>query len=346
MIPEYLNKNLNESQKKTIKPIYSKIQESTSDLGGIYNDSDNKYYHLKLLFNALVLGYSKIEFVRTMPPIFLEIVNSVKLNAKATLNKPFYFILVYKGILDEVEYFLDSVKQDENFNDLNQKTDDQDYSHRLRVLIHNVLLEHELSHILNGHLDYLDQLNSNYGIDESNKESSNNELNSIIQTMEMDADCTALSRLYAWLNQHSTRNMIDANYFASREDTFSDLLMSFYLLNKFYFDLSSYNTKLGTQKSLTPKERISIIFSNLLANITRYKYDVDLELLLSKYVDKIFYLEEWFNKEQGVPINAELLKNEIFKETELNKLTVMNWKKVRPELLKYNYIDLVKEIQD
>lgn len=347
MIPEYLNRNLSDDQRKLYEPIYAKIQESISNIGGIYNDMQNKFYLLRMGFNFLIQGYSKIEFIKPMPQIFFEIVDSQILNARATSNDGFYMILIYKGILEEIDVFVDSAEKDENFKTFKQANDNQTYGLRLKNLIHQILIEHELSHILNGHLDYLNELNSTKAISESNTEQTSNiEVNAIIQTMEMDADCTALSRLYAWLNQHSIMNHKDSNYFANREETFSDLLAAFYLLNKFYFDLSSFNKEMGTQKSLTPKERTSLAFHNMVANIEHYKYEVNLESLIEKFINKLFFLEEWFNKEQGVPFNQELLKNEIFQQTEMNKLTLLKWKEIRPNLLKYNYIKLVDEIKN
>lgn len=201
-----------------------------------------------------------------------------------------------------------------------------------------------MSHIFNGHLGLLSEIWKNQTIEEQRDKAIQKELKFTLRTLEMDADCTGLSRLYGWLHNLSKMESIPmvTPIALNLPQSFSDTVMAFYTINKFFYDLTSLSKKVGSSTHLTPRERFSGSLGNVLLTIKTYGYDINPIELMNEIFKKIAWADRIFADEYGVPFKQEFWDNkEYTNHTNVTLEVLHNWVNVQPNLLNYNYIPIV-----
>ena len=329
---------------KSIQPPSDEIvQKYIEPRGGIYSSDSMEFLHLKTLGPSLMRGYQEIPRVRELPKVSFEVVKSAELNAVAikTDIENDYLVLLNSGLIREINSFIDLFINSE----LNQyKEEYQQNKEWLRGLFNQIVIEHELSHIFNGHLGLLSKIWKNQTIEEQRNEAIQKELKFMLQTLEMDADCTGLSRLYGWLHYMSKlkSNPMVSPFALNLTQSFSDIVMAFYAINKFFYDLTSLSKEVGSSTHLTPRERFSGSLGNVLLTIKTYGYDVNPVELMNEIFKKISWVEKIFADEYGIPLNQEFWDNkEYTNHTDVTLKVLHNWVNVQPNLLDFNYIPIV-----
>lgn len=315
---------------------------------------DRSFEHLlfKVLGPSLMHGYESIPKVKPLPKVIFEVIEKNELNAHAikTDVDDTYIIFVCKRLITDIELILEELINFEGNPEKERHKSDKTW---MRGLFHQLIFEHELSHIFNGHLDYLANEFGLNNIEEKQNEEDAEKLNFVKQTLEMDADCCALSRLYGWLNNMSKANLPEEmNEHCSEESrnivtSYSDIMMCFYILNKFYFNLNELTEKEGERARATPRERIMASFGNLILYIKTYNIPLNLKSLMSEINRKLILVEDLLYEVYGTPKNSEMWQDkEYLNHTEITRKILMNWEKIQPKLMKYNYIPIVEQSRE
>ena len=329
---------------KSINPLEQElIDKYIIPRGGIHSENTLEYAMIKTLIPSLMIGYENIPRVRPLPKVNFEVVKNANLNAIAikTEKENDYLVLVNSGLIKEIISFIEFfINSDHNLYKKEYETN----KNWFRSLFYQVIIEHEFSHIFNGHLGLIQEVWQNQTIEEQRDESKKQEYKFLLQTLEMDADCTGLSRLYGWLINHAKieNHPMVTDFARNPIQSFSDLIMSFYVINKFYYDLTSLSKDIGQSTHLTPRERIMGSFGNVLLAIKTYRFDINPKDLMDETIKKINWVENIFLEEYGIPYNQEFWENEEYlHHTEVTLKVLHNWTNIQPGLLKHNYIPIV-----
>jgi len=201
--------------------------------GGVYKEDSFNFLQLTMLLPSIMIGYRAIENAKPLPKVYFEVVNNNILNATAikTSIDNTYLILMNKGLFKEIEDFIEKFLHFRGNEYREYYVDSKDW---ISGLFNQIIIEHELSHIFNGHLDLIEKLFKEAQIDENRNDGTDVEFNFLMQTLEMDADCTALSRLYGLLYNHAKipNHSLVHDFLKAPEQSFSDLIMCFYVTNK------------------------------------------------------------------------------------------------------------------
>jgi len=294
-------------------------------------DRSFEYLLFKILGPSLIQGYQKIPLIKPLPNVIFEIVEKNELNAFAikTDKTETYIIFVCKRLITDIDFFIEELINWEKNPEKDRHKSDKYW---MRGLFHQLILEHELSHIFNGHLDYL---SNDFNL-KNIQESRNTEI--------------PLSRLYGWLNNFSILKLPkEVEEHCTEESrklitSYSDLIMCFYVLNKFYFNLNELNQEIGEKGRSTPRERVMASFGNLILYIKTFEVKVNLKSLMHEINRKLQMVEELFYDIYGTPTNNEMWTNDkYFNHTEVTKDILMNWENIQPELSKYNYIPIAEQ---
>ena len=343
-----LDENFSELIDSIFNADFELIDKYAMPRGGIYAESSIDFLNFKILGTALMKGYQSVDFVRPIPKVYFEIVRDNNLNATAikTFKEDTFLVFVNYGLIKQIDIFIDEFIKFEIIDDKSHYSENRNW---LRVIFHQVIIEHELSHIFNGHLGFLSELNKISLIDENRDEDKGKVLKFTMQTLEMDADCTALSRLYGWLNNISKTpdNKLVSNDAKTLVQSFSDVMMAFYAINKFYFDLTSLSKEAGESTHSKPRERIMASFGNLLLTIKTYNFDVNVEKLISEVLRKIRLVEDVFFESYGVPRNTAFWEDKKYlNHTDFTLKVLGNWENIQPKILKHNYLPIVEQKRD
>lgn len=336
---------LSDIQGENLKILASYAKKKNSQL---VVDSTFEYLMFKVLGRSLMRGYKEIPRLKPLPKVLIEIIDKNELNAYAikTEIENTYIIFVCKRLITDINLFIDELINCKNNPERERHKNDKSW---IRGLFHQLILEHELSHIFNGHLDYLSNEFDLGSIEEKSNSKIKKEIRFIKQTLEMDADCCGLSRIYGWLNNLSKSKLPkEFEQFSSIESrnlvtSYSDVIMCFYILNKFYFDLIELNEEIGQTGKQTPRERVMGSFGNLILYIKTFRININLKMLMVEINRKLKLVEEIFYQVYGTPKNEELWTNKnYFRETDVTIDILMNWENIQPILSKYNYIPIAE----
>lgn len=341
-LPIHIKKDLSIELRKMLEDDYSIIYKYSEKRGGIFQDKGMDSMLFRICCPSVIDGYKRLATERPIPKILFEIIDNNEPNAIAIKHDDnTYLIFVTKRILSEITEFIEGLIELET-NEL--KKHHEQFQNELKGIFFQIIIEHELSHILHGHLDYLEEIREMSFVEENQSNELKPEVKKDCQTLEMDADCAALSRIYGWLNNIGDSNLESVSkYYKNKNETFTDVIMCFYVLNKIFFNLSRMTKVAGESTHLTPRERIIIIVDNLFANIDKYKYDVNLEQIKKGVMGKISLVEEIFHERYGTPYNAELFLDtaKYFAKSEFLIENLKHWDDIKPSLTKYNIIPLI-----
>lgn len=334
----------------SLKPIKEEyIDKYINPRGGIYSENTIANLHLKLLGPSLMRGYQEIPRVRDLPKVSFVVIDNPELNATALKTEEeenSFLVLINNGLIREINSFIEVFI---NYEPNKYKKEYQKNVEWIRGLFNQIVIEHELSHIFNGHLGMLSEVWKNQTIEEQRNESIQKELNFMLQTLEMDADCTGLSRLYGWLNNLAQIGTIPnvSPFLINPIQSFSDIVMGFYTINKFYYDLTSLTKEVGLSTHLTPRERFRGSLGNVILTIKTLEFDVNPIELMKEIIKKIAWVENIFHEEYGVPYNQEFWDDkEYTNHTEVTLGVLYNWVNVQPKLLAHNYIPIAGTERD
>lgn len=318
---------------------YSLLEKYAENKGGLLPDFWFEYPQFEDQGPILMKGYKTLNSFRDLPNVYFGILNNSNLNASAVKTKVNETFLVYinSGLLNEICLFI---------NEFNEWNKDQFYkqnSNWLFTLFMNIVMEHELSHIFYGHLNYIE---AEFGKHEFTKTHSDKSINFIVQTLEMNADCFGLSRIYGWLVNISEMKDIPKvkGYRYEIIEGFSDVIMAFYCLNKFYFDLNTLTIQPGKTKHLTPRERIIIAFGNLYAAVEGLRPEINIDDVIKKSISKLEWVDIVFNEAYGTPKNEEFWKDKssYLNQTDFITSLLENWENINKDLKKHTYSKLKK----
>lgn len=341
-LPIHIKKDLTPEIRQMLEKDYDIIYQYSEKRGGVLQDTNMDSMLFRICCPSVIDGYSQLGTLRPIPKILFEILDNTEPNATAIKHDDArYLILVNKRILNEItEFMAGLIELDSNqFKEHHSKCQNE-----IKGIFFQIVIEHELSHILHGHLDYLEEVRELNFVEEVTETVLNIETKKDCQTLEMDADCAALSRIYGWLNNIGNSNSERvSDYYKNKDETFTDAVMCFYMLNKMFFNLSTLTKAAGDSTHLTPRERVIIIVENLFANIDKYKYDVDIEQIKKGVMGKISLVEEVFHDRYGTPYNAELFLDTVkyFEKSEFLLENLKHWDDIKPSLEKYNIIPLI-----
>jgi len=320
---------------------YELLAKHAKNYGGLLSNFRDEFPNFEEQGPILIEGYKNLNYIKKLPEVHFGIVDSLDFNARAIKSEidNQYIILLNKGLLkefDSINLGIQNISKDKFYiqNPL-----------WLTILFQNLVFEHELSHVLYGHLDWLKEIRSLNLLSEDNKsENLNPKLNYKIQTLEMIADNFSQARIYGWLNNIATNQLIPhiPNYRYQILESLSDSMMCFYALNKLYFNLKLETETKGKNTHLTPRERIVISFHHILTGTKKLEIDIDKDKLIEKSIDKIKMIELFFRDEFGTPMNADFWdsKNRYLKLNEFCLSLLNNWKAIKPELNKYTYFKM------
>lgn len=216
------------------------------------------------------------------------------------------------------------------------------YAIHLTKLAMEFIFEHELSHILFGHVDYL---NAKYGIrtySEFNFKNVINADNLDIQTLEMDADCTALARCCALAKRRvDNPNMVYSEFqifYKNLYDSFSDIDFAICNVFRLFGDGDYQNVEPGKSSHPDPQVRQFSLLSTYYSIIENWQLDIDYKILFEKLIVGLKESHRAYEKLTGKKINLELYRPEFYVEHPLNNALRDNWEnRMRNELLVYTF---------
>lgn len=325
------------------------FHEATIDYGGILKTDDYWVNHFRDRSRNIIVGYQNIpDLLKSFPKIICNIVDNDSINAFALKHEDVYVVAFHKGLLYALQNVIAGLFSDESV--FSSRTKDETlrgfYSMHLFGLAMDFILEHELSHIFCGHLDYwCNEFDTNalleiYFTDEIKN------TNFDRQTFEMDSDCTALTRLCMWANNVVTKDpRLFGDYFGqfytNQIHIFSDLFVSISIIFRLFGDGDFRNVELGTSHHPNPRIRQLILFLTFHEINKVYDLNIDSQTLYEQLSNKFVQVDIAFEEVFGQAINIEVFSPEYYADhpmlTELQK----NWEKnLRSKLTSFAYFPL------
>lgn len=325
------------------------FNEITSELGGIYIDSDDSFLLLtRRRLKAIIGGYKFLNFdYKPCPKIIIDIVNNMDKNAFAGRVDKTYIIGIHIGLIKELESIFATIYSDERlFSKITGKEKRHNYCLHLLFLVIDFIAEHELSHILNGHVDWIaDKLGLNK-ITEVNLPPETNQINLDFQTLEMDADCTALTRLCGW-----SKNMVDRSvplpiveeFYVDYFSILTDIFLSTSALIKIFGDGDYQETKIGKSTHPNPRLRQLYIRYTLISINSFLNMELDSKTLNKKLFNAFKEMENIFNFVRSEATNPEVFRPDYYQNNPILNAVRNNWKtKMREELRHFTFIKLAE----
>lgn len=297
-----------------------------------------------------------------------KVQNNMKFGAKSSINKGKYEFTVNSEVfksIDNVVFTLLEGELEENKNiredfyrkislgeEYNRKKA-KVFSQLILIFASNIVINHELGHIMNGHLGYL----ASRDIDEASFLFMNSEENKIepieSQVLEMDADAFAATRVIDMITFDDNLNQInnlynnlikDKNHMFLLSIVAATIVFSIQGLGRKREKLSLEEVKylplrtrlynyigcsISTYKSLENKELIRYNFNSLIPIL------IDTENFVNAYTRNIYSFEDG---EICTSNNLYELSNEYI--LHCYKLNELWTNKFRKNLLKYTYFNL------
>jgi hypothetical protein len=223
------------------------------------------------------------------------------------------------------------------------------YADHLALLAMDFIFEHELSHIVFGHVDYL---NEKYGINVYSEMNSNDRQiknNLDFQTLEMDADSTALARCCTFAHFEILNN----NFLKVDSDIkfiYSDYYSAFATINfaittvfLIFGDGNYQDIQPGKTIHPPPRMRQLMVASTFYTINEKWNLDLDLDILTKKIGSKTIEANEAYMEITGKKINKEVFEDKYYKNNKTPQILVGNWSdKLRKELIKHSYKPLAE----
>jgi len=326
---------------------------ATKSRGGLYTSSDFIFETTKLRSEQILIGYNLVpELTRPMPKIIYNFVDNDEVNAFATKINDSYIIAVHKGLVETINNVFKSMAVNPKvFTGLKTSEQRHFYAMHLSSLALDFILEHEFSHIICGHLDFLKEKFSISEISELVVLDANNDIkgqaNHDLQVFEMDADCTALSRIAIWAKNMIERGLVGhfpdflAQFWGDLFTVWGDMFIAISVVFRLFGDGKYWNT--STHSSSHPNSRVrQLILANTYREINN-QFDVgfnttDIWDMLSKKREET---DSAFELATGEETNLEVFKPEYLAEHPALKTLQKTWReRLRQELEPFTYIKL------
>lgn len=323
----------------------------TKQYGGLFRSDEWFVKTTKFRHDNFLSAYTSLGgLVRPLPKIIYNFVDNDQINAFATKYNDIYVIAIYKGLLFKMMEVTARMVANENiFSNLKDSEQRKHYAWHLCWLGMDFIFEHELSHIVNGHVDYLHDSHSVSVFHEFIMLNQAEKLvNHELQVFEMDADCTALSRLCIW-----AKNQTDAGVMKQTPifgQFCPDLIMvwgDIFIAMSIVFRLFGDNrvTDTTTFSSSHPNPRIrQLILANTYRTINS-EYDIGFKTEdLWSYINNRFHeTEQAFEIVTGEKTNPDIFKAKY--STDHPALTQLQntWEtSIRTTLMPYTYFPLAE----
>lgn len=326
-----------------------KFNEITSELGGIYINSEDSFLQLtRIRLKKIISGYKLLNFdYKPCPKIIIDIVNDMSCNAFAGRVNDTYIIGINIGLIKELESIFTAIMNNEKlFSNIKEEEKRDNYFLHLFFLVTDFIAEHELSHILNGHVDWIANKFGLNRITEINLSPKITHENFDFQTLEMDADCTALTRLCGW-----SKNMIDRSiplpivkdFFVDYYSILTDTFLSISAMIKIFGDGDYSETRIGKSTHPNPRLRQLYILYTLFSINIHFNMKLDSKILSRKLYKAFEEMENVSKFTNDESINPEVFKPEYYQNNPLITAVKNNWKtKMKEELKKYSFIKLAE----
>jgi hypothetical protein len=356
---------------------------ATKNFGGRFNHERPE------LFDNIVSRYNKtIEYykkdpnlLKPLPSIIFDFVENNNLNAFAMKSDNKYIIgihistfvilsdlfsrmLANKNILPNIGN-ASLEKPIEKINDYFSNLEDlvniefkvvqpidpirKKYADYLALIALDFIFEHELSHIVFGHVDYL---NEKYGLEiytEINNSAINIKNNLDFQTLEMDADGTALARCCSF----AVFEILNKGFFKIDSDVkfiYSDYYSAFSTINfvittlfLIFGDDNFRDIQPGKTMHPPPRMRQLMIASTFYTINEKWNLNLDFDILTEKIcissIEAILAFQEITCKK----INKEAYEDKYYVDNPISKNLTNNWSNcVRGELVKHTFKPLAE----
>lgn len=255
--------------------------------------------------------------------------------------------------LDKIDdYFLDLKQLITNFksgpDDIMMSNIPKDrirakYAHHLTVIAMDFIFEHELSHILFGHVDYLEK---NHRLTIVKEFISEDKLrkNIDLQTLEMDADSTALARICINVFRTISKEIffeIDSELQFLYNDyisTFSTIYFSLTTLYLVFGDSNYQFTVPGYSSHPPPTVRHLMIGSTFGSMIDKWNLNVSVDDFYEKIADGAKEAFKCYLEITNKKLNKEAYSKEFYQENPLFGSLLSHWSNhLRNNLLTYTY---------
>ncbi|HDL01038.1 MAG TPA: hypothetical protein ENH23_02265 [candidate division Zixibacteria bacterium] len=220
------------------------------------------------------------------------------------------------------------------------------YAFHLSSIAMDFVFEHELAHILFGHVDYLHDC---LGIDFTSEFQSSEVLNQNqfdLQTLEMNADTMGLANCaFRALNAVRDNSIANTHFHVFYSDNYqalSDLTFAVFNTIRVFGDGDYKDTRLG--KSTHPDPRVrQVILLSFLEQIMQSQHILKIEhdKLHKLLIDMMVESEKAYQLITGKKHNTDVYSPEYFANHPLNSSLPINWKEnMRNKLLNYTYVSL------
>jgi hypothetical protein len=322
------------------------------------------------------------QLLKPFPKIIYNYINSVSFNAHAFKYKKHYIIAIHLGVwaiitdlfhrmlahkevlseignpnkessaasigdyYDNVADLLINTPLDKFKLKFPRDPTRQLYAYHLSGRAMDFVFEHELAHILFGHVDYLSDSLGMDCISEFQPSEVLNQNRFDLQTLEMNADTMSLtSCTFRALNAVKDNSMVNSNFRIFYKDNYqalSDLVFAIFNTIRVFGDGDYKDTRLG--KSTHPDPRIrQVILLSFLEQIMQSQQIIKIEhkklheLLIKIMVES----EKAYKVITGKEHNTEVYRPVYFANHPLNKSLPINWKEnLRNKLMNYTYVPL------
>jgi hypothetical protein len=331
-------------------------------------------------FKSLLVSYSKDDkLIKAFPSIYVDFVDNSTFNAFAfkyydkyiigihegvvlILNDLFKRMLSHKNILSDVGDSSNEL-EDKSIEGYFDNIDDmvvfghngryiflepkditrRQFASHLTTIALTFIFEHELSHILFGHVDFL---NEKYGLNRlSEIQGDDSPLlrNLDLQTMEMDADCTSIARCCNLaINVVNKPSRIHPDYhkfYSNIYSSFSDINFAICNVLLLFGDGNYKDTTIGKNSHPDPRIRqlmATATFESISKQWDELEIDYNrLKDLLLKGVKDANLAYEYLT---GNKINKDVFKLEYYAHHPLVQAVLDNWKySIREKLEKHTF---------
>jgi hypothetical protein len=216
----------------------------------------------------------------------------------------------------------------------------EQYAYHLTYLALDYLFFHELSHILFGHIDLL---KSGKGLGEDIPYHTDivDRRNFDMQTLEMDADCSAIGRASEPLmDAHKKRDTIESphhrNFYNDPYNLLSDLLFAAYNVIRLYGEGNFRDLSLGS--ATHPEPRIRQMMLSWTMGPVADQHNLDRGKMNSMLVPTIIESERAYTALTGNQIDRESFNPKYIDSNPLPRELRNNWTlNIREKLLPYTY---------
>ena len=221
------------------------------------------------------------------------------------------------------------------------------YAYHITGRAMDFVFEHELAHILFGHVDYLYDRYGIHCVSEYQPSEIVNQNQFDLQTFEMNADTMALlsccSRALNTVNNNSLVHPPFRTFYKNYYQALSDIAFAIYNTIRVFGDGDYKNIQLGKSTHPDPRVRQLQIFSTFRTMVKAWKqyFTLDYDKLHSLLIEKIKESERAYQLITGKQTNVEVFKAKYFVNNPFGMAFTDNWKKnIRNSLLKYTYVSL------